>query len=192
MLRLKTLKVGEPPVRSAGIGKLLERSTITKDERVHIWNVDNGERLVTYAIRAERLGDIISLNGWAAREKDAGERIVLASCARSGDLNVHHETRAVILDELATSLERGHWRVALRRFLMLRARDFDIPDSYKTRCEALMSACPARDLRRIQDQVQSWVDMLTPSLSTRFEPLTVRVDTFGYLHSVSCRRQPSS
>ena len=103
-------------------------------------------------------------------------------------MKVHRETSEVIVDQLATSLERGHWRIALRRFLMLRASDFDIPDQYKARCEALMAACPTRDIRRIQDQVQSWVDMLAPSLW--FERLAGPVDEVG--HAKSGRQRAAS
>jgi len=46
-------------------------------EEVHIWNVSNGERFTTYAIRAERGSAVISVNGSAARRAtpgDAGRR----------------------------------------------------------------------------------------------------------------------
>ena len=46
---------------------LLDASDIRENEQVHIWNVDNGQRLITYAIRAERGSGIVSLNGSAAR-----------------------------------------------------------------------------------------------------------------------------
>ena len=58
---------------------LLDRSDIRENEQVHIWNVDNGERLVTYAIRAERGSGIVSLNGSAARRASVGDRIIIAA-----------------------------------------------------------------------------------------------------------------
>jgi 3-methyl-2-oxobutanoate hydroxymethyltransferase len=63
----------------------------------------------------------------------------------------------VLLELLATNLRRGHWRVAIRRFLMLVACGVDVPDAHKGVCEALLGTCPPRDLRRIRDGVQSWV-----------------------------------
>ena len=33
---------------------LLDAADLQENEQVHVWNVNNGERLVTYAIRAER------------------------------------------------------------------------------------------------------------------------------------------
>jgi hypothetical protein len=77
--------------------------------------------------------------------------------------------------------------VAIRRFLMLAASGFDIPDRYKKTCEALMLSCPSRDLRRIQGQVQSWADMLGAPQPDHFEQLGVPVDKFEHLHAISRR-----
>ena len=33
---------------------LLDAANLGENEQVHIWNIDNGERFITYAIRAER------------------------------------------------------------------------------------------------------------------------------------------
>ncbi|MDO9612149.1 MAG: aspartate 1-decarboxylase, partial [Serpentinimonas sp.] len=46
---------------------LLEAANLCENEQIHIWNVNNGERLVTYAIKGERGSGMISLNGSAAR-----------------------------------------------------------------------------------------------------------------------------
>src|SRR5882762_7860049 len=101
-----------------------------QNAQVHTWNVDNGERLVTYSARAERRS--------AACAESVDDGFIIASCARGGDMKVPHDTRAAIVDLLATSLERGHWRVALRRFLMLRACNLDVPDRYNARCKELV------------------------------------------------------
>ena len=45
---------------------LLEASDILENEQIHVWNIANGERFVTYAIRAARGSGIVSLNGSAA------------------------------------------------------------------------------------------------------------------------------
>lgn len=46
---------------------LLEAANIVENERIDIWNVNNGERFSTYAIKGERGSGMISLNGSAAR-----------------------------------------------------------------------------------------------------------------------------
>ena len=66
---------------------LLEASDIRENEQVHIWNVNNGERLITYAIRAERGSGIVSLNGSAARRASVGDLIIIAALAWSTTAN---------------------------------------------------------------------------------------------------------
>jgi aspartate 1-decarboxylase len=44
---------------------LLDAANLAENEQVHIWNINNGERFITYAIRAERGSRIISVNGSA-------------------------------------------------------------------------------------------------------------------------------
>jgi aspartate 1-decarboxylase len=63
-------------------GKLLDISGIREYEQIHIWNVTNGERLVTYAIRADENSGIISINGSAARRAAPGDIIIIAAYAQ--------------------------------------------------------------------------------------------------------------
>ena len=60
---------------------LLEAADILENEQIVIWNVDNGERFTTYAIRAERDSGIISVNGSAARRAAPGDLLIIASFA---------------------------------------------------------------------------------------------------------------
>jgi aspartate 1-decarboxylase len=62
-------------------GLLLDASGIKEYEQIHIWNVTNGERLWTYAIRAEDDSGIISVNGSAARRAQVGDIIIIAAFA---------------------------------------------------------------------------------------------------------------
>ncbi|MBQ0922288.1 aspartate 1-decarboxylase, partial [Hydrogenophaga aromaticivorans] len=49
------------------------------NEQVHIWNVNNGERFITYAIKSPRGSGIISLNGSAARRASVGDLVIIAA-----------------------------------------------------------------------------------------------------------------
>ena len=60
-------------------GRLLDISGIREYEQVHIFNVNNGQRFVTYALRAEEGSGIISVNGSAARSAQAGDLIIIAA-----------------------------------------------------------------------------------------------------------------
>lgn len=65
---------------SCGIDEdLLEASDIRPNEQVHIWNVDNGERFITYAIKAARGSGVVSLNGSAARRASVGDLVIIAA-----------------------------------------------------------------------------------------------------------------
>ena len=67
---------------------LLDASNICENEKVHIWNINNGERFVTYAIRAERGSRIISLNGSAARRAAVGDLVIIAEFAQLDDKDI--------------------------------------------------------------------------------------------------------
>ncbi len=56
---------------------LLEASGILPHERVDVYNLDNGERLRTYAIIGE-IGEIC-LNGAAALKGAAGQKVIIAA-----------------------------------------------------------------------------------------------------------------
>lgn len=60
---------------------LLEASNIVENERIDIWNVNNGERFSTYAIKGERGSGMISLNGSAARRAQLGDLVIIAAFA---------------------------------------------------------------------------------------------------------------
>ncbi|WP_295929880.1 aspartate 1-decarboxylase [uncultured Xanthomonas sp.] len=62
-------------------GLLLDATGIHEFEQVHIWDVTNGARFSTYAIRADEGSGIISLNGGAARHVQVGDLIIIAAFA---------------------------------------------------------------------------------------------------------------
>ncbi|MBA3696390.1 MAG: aspartate 1-decarboxylase [Methylotenera sp.] len=61
--------------------ELLEAANIREYEQINIYNVTNGERFTTYAIRAERHSGIISVNGAAAHKANPKDIIIIASYA---------------------------------------------------------------------------------------------------------------
>jgi aspartate 1-decarboxylase len=60
---------------------LLKAAGIREYEQIHIYNLANGERFVTYAIRAEQGSGIISINGAAAHKAAPGDRIIICTYA---------------------------------------------------------------------------------------------------------------
>jgi aspartate 1-decarboxylase len=60
---------------------LLEAAGIREYEQIQIYNVANGERFTTYAIRAEAGSKVISVNGAAAHKASPGDRIIICAYA---------------------------------------------------------------------------------------------------------------
>ena len=60
---------------------LMEAANIIENEKVHIFNVNNGERLETYVIKGERGSGMVCLNGPAARRAQVGDIIIIVSYA---------------------------------------------------------------------------------------------------------------
>ena len=56
---------------------LLEASNIIEGEKVNIVNINNGERLETYAIKGKRGTGIVCLNGAAARKAEVGDIVII-------------------------------------------------------------------------------------------------------------------
>ena len=62
-------------------GKLLDAADIREYERIEVYNLKNGERFSTYAIRAEDGSGIISVNGAAAHKADPGDIVIICAYA---------------------------------------------------------------------------------------------------------------
>jgi len=60
-------------------GELLEKSGIREYEMIHIYNVNNGERFTTYAIKAENGSGVISVNGAAAHKAQKGDLLIVCA-----------------------------------------------------------------------------------------------------------------
>jgi aspartate 1-decarboxylase len=58
---------------------LLVAADIREYQQIDIYNVNNGERFTTYAIRAEAGSGIVSVNGAAARKAAPGDLLIIAS-----------------------------------------------------------------------------------------------------------------
>jgi aspartate 1-decarboxylase len=80
-------------------GKLLELSGIREYEQIEIYNVTNGERFTTYAIRAEDGSGVISVNGAAAHKCDPDDIIIIAAYVQLDEKEmVTYKPRLVYFD----------------------------------------------------------------------------------------------
>jgi aspartate 1-decarboxylase len=58
---------------------LIEASGLLLNERVEIYNIDNGERFATYVIEGKKGSGVIGLNGAAARKACVGDKLIICS-----------------------------------------------------------------------------------------------------------------
>lgn len=80
---------------------LLDAADIREYQQIDIYNVNNGERFTTYAIRAERDSGTISINGAAAHKASPGDLLIIASYAAYNELELHKfQPRLVYVDEV--------------------------------------------------------------------------------------------
>lgn len=58
---------------------LMDASNLIENEKVHVVNINNGERLETYVIKGKRGSGVICLNGPAARKALVNDVIIILS-----------------------------------------------------------------------------------------------------------------
>ena len=80
--------------------ELLHLAGIREYEQIQIYNVTNGERFTTYAIRAEKGSRVVSVNGAAAHKASPGDRIIICTYASVSEAEIiNFKPRLVYLDE---------------------------------------------------------------------------------------------
>ncbi|MCB5207686.1 aspartate 1-decarboxylase [Methylovorus mays] len=67
---------------------LLDAADIREYQQIEIYNINNGERFTTYAIRAERNSGVISVNGAAARKASPGDLLIIATYATYSEVEL--------------------------------------------------------------------------------------------------------
>jgi len=85
---------------------LLDASGIVENEQIHIWNIDNGERFVTYAIKGQRGTGMISVNGSAARRVAVGDLLIIAAFAQVSEEELAgHKPKLVFVNDQNQQVE---------------------------------------------------------------------------------------
>jgi aspartate 1-decarboxylase len=88
--------------------ELMRQADLLPNEQVHVWDIENGSRFVTYAIEGEERSGTVQVNGAAARLVREGDKVIIASFASfdQGDLeryspivvHVDDDNRVVAVD----------------------------------------------------------------------------------------------
>jgi len=88
---------------------LLQLAGIREYEQIQIYNVANGERFTTYAIRAEAGSRVISVNGAAAHKASPGDRVIICAYAGLDERELEQfKPSLVYLDEHNRVVRQGH------------------------------------------------------------------------------------
>lgn len=79
---------------------LLEKADILAGEQVHVLNINNGQRFITYTIAAPKDSGTILLNGPAARLGTAGDKVIIISyCQVPSEKAKDLQVKKVFVDE---------------------------------------------------------------------------------------------
>jgi aspartate 1-decarboxylase len=86
---------------SCGIDQdMLDAADIRVNEKIEIYNVNNGERFSTYAISGQRGSGEISLNGAAARCAHLGDLLIICTYGPMEDSEIDKfEPKVVFVDD---------------------------------------------------------------------------------------------
>ena len=81
-------------------GKLLDMAGIREYEQIQIYNIENGQRFTTYAIRGEENTGIISVNGAAAHLAEVGQRVIICAYAEYSEAElINFKPRLIYMNE---------------------------------------------------------------------------------------------
>lgn len=98
--------------------ELMEAADILPYEKVAVVNINNGERLETYAIPGEPGSGVICLNGAAARKGSAGDLAIIMSYASVNDEEAKHWKPTVVhVDRRNRIVEVVHEQRAGKEFI---------------------------------------------------------------------------
>lgn len=80
--------------------ELMAQADLLTNEQVHVWDIDNGSRFVTYVIDGEPGSGTMQVNGAAAHLTAPGNKIIVASFAAYDEADLErYRPRVVHVDE---------------------------------------------------------------------------------------------
>ena len=82
-------------------GALMDEAGMFENEKVEVFDIDNGNRFQTYTLRGEPGSGHIGVNGAAARLVDTGDKIIIVNYAHmtEDEMKTHKPTVIVVDDD---------------------------------------------------------------------------------------------
>lgn len=93
---------------------LLEASGIREYQQIDIYNIANGERFTTYAIRAQRNSGVISVNGAAAHKARPGDLLIIAAYSVYSELELQRYHPSLIYVDSANRVVNKKDRIPVQ------------------------------------------------------------------------------
>ncbi|MGE5383915.1 MAG: aspartate 1-decarboxylase [Omnitrophica WOR_2 bacterium] len=94
-------------IGSIGVDEdLMDAANLMEFEKVQVLNINNGERLETYVIKAIRGSGMISLNGAAARKAAPGDLVIIASFAQMTPEEAKNHVPAIVFPDQHNKIVR--------------------------------------------------------------------------------------
>jgi aspartate 1-decarboxylase len=87
--------------------KLIAAAGLLVNERVEIYNIDNGERFATYVIEGAKNSGVIGLNGAAARKACVGDKLIICAYAQMSEEEAPGHTPKIVLLGAKNRIEKG-------------------------------------------------------------------------------------
>jgi aspartate 1-decarboxylase len=76
--------------------ELMAEADLITNEQVHVWDIDNGSRFVTYVIDGEPGSRTMQVNGAAAHLTEPGHKIIVASFGAYDEADLEHYAPVVV------------------------------------------------------------------------------------------------
>jgi aspartate 1-decarboxylase len=76
--------------------ELMAAADMITNEQVHVWDIDNGSRFVTYVIDGEPGSGTMQVNGAAAHLVEPGHKIIVASFGAYDEADLEHYAPVVV------------------------------------------------------------------------------------------------
>jgi aspartate 1-decarboxylase len=79
---------------------LMKAADLVPFEQVHVFNISNGERFVTYLIKGKKDSGVVGVNGAAAHKASVGDRLIIVSYTIMDDEEISYFIpKIIVVDE---------------------------------------------------------------------------------------------
>jgi len=78
---------------------LMEAADIVPNEQIHVYNIKNGKRFITYLIKGARDSGVVGINGASAHKVEVGDLLIIATYVLMEDRETdYYMPKSVLVD----------------------------------------------------------------------------------------------